>query len=141
MALMRHRDPSQTAKTYTDARMLPLKEAIQKLNFHRAETPGADDTQPDTQTLVAGGHLLSTIVTLPVMAESEKSRLFTGVKSPFVPLCHNGSKEAKWSERQDLNLRRLGPKPSETVFSMFSLLLIFAYLCANLPAKIQAFHS
>jgi hypothetical protein len=27
------------------------------------------------------------------------------------------------------------------VFSMFSLLLIFAYLCANLPAKIQAFHS
>ena len=112
MALMRHRDPSQTAKTYTDARMLPLKEAIQKLSFHRAETPGPDDTQLDTQTLVKAGHLLSTIVTLPVMAESEKSPLFTGVKSPFVPLCHNGSKEAKWSERQDLNLRRLGPKPS-----------------------------
>ena len=112
MALMRHRDPNQTAKTYTDARMLPLKEAIQKLSFHRAETPGADDTQLDTQTLVKAGHLLSTIVTLPVMAESEKTPLFTGVKSPFVPLCHNGSKVAEWSERQDLNLRRLGPKPS-----------------------------
>jgi hypothetical protein len=66
--------------------MLPLKEAIQKLSFHRAETPGADDTQLDTQTPVKAGHLLSTIVTLPVMVESEKNPLFTGVKSPFVPL-------------------------------------------------------
>src|SRR5579863_9744316 len=66
-------DSKQTAKTYTDARMLPLKEAIRKLSFHRTEAPGAVDTQLDTQTPVFGGHLLSTIVTLPVMAESEKS--------------------------------------------------------------------
>ena len=112
MALMRHRDPKQTAKTYTDARMLPLKEAIHKPSFHRAEASGKDDTQMDTQTPVAGGHLLSTIVTLPVMVKSEENPLFTGLKSAFVPLCHNGSKMAKWSERQDLNLRLLGPKPS-----------------------------
>jgi hypothetical protein len=112
MALMRHRDPNQTAKTYTDARMLPLKEAIQKLSVHRAEASGKDDTQIDTQTPVAGGHLLSTVVTLPVLVKSEENPLFTGLKSTFVPLCHNGSKMAKWSERQDLNLRRLGPKPS-----------------------------
>jgi hypothetical protein len=37
-------DPKQTAKTYTDARMLPLKEAIEKLNFHRAPGPSRDDT-------------------------------------------------------------------------------------------------
>jgi len=112
MALMRHRDPKQTAKTYTDARMLPLKEAIHKLSFHREEASVKDDTQIDTQTPVAVGHLLSTIVTLPVMVKSEENPLFTGLKSTFVPVCHNGSKVAKWSERQDLNLRRLGPKPS-----------------------------
>ena len=55
MALMRHRDPKQTAKTYTDARMLPLKEAIHKLSFHRRKPPRKDDTQIDTQTSVAGG--------------------------------------------------------------------------------------
>ena len=35
--------------------MLPLKEAINKLSFHRAEAAGAGDTQLDTQTQVAGG--------------------------------------------------------------------------------------
>ncbi len=112
MALMRHRDPKQTAKTYTDARMLPLKEAIEKLSFHRAEASGRDDTQIDTQTPVAAGHLVSSIVTLPELAESEKNPVFTREKSLFVTPSHDGSKEGKWSERQDLNLRRLGPKPS-----------------------------
>ena len=51
-------------------------------------------------------------VTEPRSADQKLQQMFTGVKSPFVPLCHNGSKVAKWSERQDLNLRRLGPKPS-----------------------------
>jgi len=112
MALMRHRDPKQTAKTYTDARMLPLKEAVYKLSFHRAETSGKDDTQIDTQTPVAAGHLVSTVVTLPVLVESGKNGLFTREKSPFVAPSHDGSKMGNWSERQDLNLRRLGPKPS-----------------------------
>lgn len=53
MAPMRHRDPKQTAKTYTDARMLPLKEAIAKLSFHRSPGSSKDDTQLDTQNSVA----------------------------------------------------------------------------------------
>jgi hypothetical protein len=48
--------------------MLPLKEAIAKLSFHRSETIAADDTQIDTQTSVAAGHLVSTSVTLPMVA-------------------------------------------------------------------------
>jgi hypothetical protein len=112
MALMRHRDPKQTAKTYTDARMLPLKDAILKLSFHRSETTAADETQIDTQTSVVSGHLMSTSVTLPMLAEAEKNARFTREKSLLVTPSHNGSKDGKWSERQDLNLRRLGPKPS-----------------------------
>ncbi len=112
MALMRHRDPKQTAKTYTDARMLPLKEAISKLSFHRLETTATDDTQIDTQTSVVSGHLVSTTVTLSMLAEAEKNARFTREKSLFVTPSHEGSTNGKWSERQDLNLRRLGPKPS-----------------------------
>jgi integrase len=111
MALMRHRDPKQTAKTYTDARMLPLKDAIHKLSFHRSETTAEGDTQIDTQTSVVSGHLVSTSVTLPMLAESEKNARFTREKSLFVTPSHEGSTNGKWSERQDLNLRRLGSKP------------------------------
>jgi hypothetical protein len=35
--------------------MLPLKEAIAKLNFHRTAVPSKDDTQLDTQNSVAAG--------------------------------------------------------------------------------------
>jgi hypothetical protein len=35
----------------------------------------------------------------------------------------------------------VGFEPTFSVFFMFSLLLIIAFLCANLPAKIQAFPS
>jgi hypothetical protein len=112
MALMRHRDPKQTAKTYTDARMLPLKEAIHTLSFHRAEAPGVEYTAIDTQTPVVTGHLVSGVVTLPVLVESGKNGLVTREKSPFVTPSHNEAQTGKWSERQDLNLRRLGPKPS-----------------------------
>jgi integrase len=112
MALMRHRDPNQTAKIYTVARMLPLKEAIAKLSFHRAESPGATYTAIDTQTPVVTGHLVSGAVTLPVLVESGKNGLVTREKSPFVTPSHEVAQMGKWSERQDLNLRRLGPKPS-----------------------------
>ena len=104
MALMRHRDPKQTAKTYTDARMLPLKEAIAKLSFHRSESTAAGDTQIDTQTSVPAGHLVSTSVTMPMLAESEKIARSTREKSLFVTPSHNGSKDEKWCPRQDLNL-------------------------------------
>ncbi len=110
MALMRHRDPKQTAKTYTDARMLPLKEAIAKLNFHRSPGPSKDDTQLDTQNSVAAGQNGSCAVTPPLTSKSENSSLDMGLKSLFVPKSHTGSKKGKWSERQDLNLRQPAPK-------------------------------
>jgi hypothetical protein len=100
MALMRHRDPKQTAETYTDARMLPLKEAIAKLNFHRSPGPSKDDTQNS----VAAGQNGSFAVTPPLTSKSENSSLDMGLKSLFVPTSHTGAKEGKWSERQDLNL-------------------------------------
>ena len=111
MALMRHRDPKQTAKTYTDARMLPLKEAIEKLNFHHTAVPSKDDTQLDTQNSVAAGQNRSLAVIPPLTGKSENSHLDMGLKSLFVPKSQTGSKEGKWSERQDLNLRLRGPKP------------------------------
>jgi len=97
-------DPKQTAKTYTDARMLPLKEAIEKLNFHRTAIPSKDDTQLDTQNSVAAGQNGSIVVTPPLTSKSENSLLDMGLKSLFVPTSHTGAKEGKWSERQDLNL-------------------------------------
>jgi len=112
MALMRHRDPKQTAKTYTDARMLPLKEAVEKLNFHRAAVRTKNDTQLDSQSSVAAGHNGSFDVTPPSPGRREESPLFMGLKSLFVPTSHTGTKEERWSERQDLNLRRLAPKAS-----------------------------
>ena len=111
MALMRHRDPKQTAKTYTDARMLPLKEAVQKLSFHRSETLKANDTQIDTQNPVLVGQLVSSLVTSSVMTERDESPLSTALKSQFDTLSPLGSKEGEWSERQDSNLRLRGPKP------------------------------
>jgi integrase len=110
MALMRHRDPKQTAKTYTDARMLPLKEAVEKLDFHRPPDSPKDDTQRDTQNSVAAGQNGASAVTYPLTNTSENSPLDTGLKSLFVPVGHNGSKTEKWSERQDLNLRQPAPK-------------------------------
>lgn len=48
MELMRHHDPRLTAETYTDAKRLPLADAVEKLAFHRVEkpaTPGASTQQ------------------------------------------------------------------------------------------------
>ncbi len=110
MALMRHRDPNQTAKTYTDARMLPLKEAIEKLDFHRPLVASKDDTQIDTQNSVTAGQNGSSAVTPPVQVQLGESPVFMRSKSLFVPTVHNRAKEGKWSERQDLNLRQPAPK-------------------------------
>jgi len=40
----------------------------------------------------------------------------------------------EWSERQDLNLRRLGPKP---IISLFSVSFMAAYYCARLRLSIH----
>ena len=111
MALMRHRDPKQTAKTYTDARMLPLKEAIEKLDFHRSPVSPKDDTQRDTQNSAAAGQNEASAVTSPVQVQLEESPVFMRSKSLFVTPWRGESKEGKWSERQDSNLRLRGPKP------------------------------
>ena len=111
MALMRHRDPKQTAKTYTDARMLPLKEAIEKLDFHHSADSSKDDSQRDSQNSVAAGQNGSIAVTPSLTSKSEDSPVDTGLKSLFYPASHTGSKSGKWSERQDSNLRLRGPKP------------------------------
>jgi hypothetical protein len=52
MELARHSDMRLTMKTYTDAAQLPLAATVRKL-------PSFDDTQIDTQTLVAGGQFVS----------------------------------------------------------------------------------
>jgi len=52
MELARHSDMRLTMKTYTDAAQLPLAATVRQL-------PSFDDTQIDTQTLVAGGQLVS----------------------------------------------------------------------------------
>ncbi len=55
MELARHSDMRLTMKTYTDAAQLPLAATVRNL-------PSFDDTQIDTQTLVAGGQLVSPTV-------------------------------------------------------------------------------
>ena len=52
MELARHSDMRLTMKTYTDTAALPLAATVRKL-------PSFDDTQIDTQTLVAGGQFVS----------------------------------------------------------------------------------
>jgi integrase len=60
------------------------------------------DTQLDTQNSVAAGHNGSSAVTSPSLRQCEESPLFMGSKSRFVTPGREGSKEGKWSERQDL---------------------------------------
>ena len=111
MALLRHRDPNQTAKIYTDTRMLPLKQAIVKLTFHRNGAETKYDTQGDTQTSVKTGQTGSSGVTLELQGEGGQNPYFTAINTGFftqnAPVF--GMKE--WSERQDSNLRLRGPKP------------------------------
>ena len=52
MELARHSDMRLTMKTYTDTAALPLAATVRKL-------PSFNDTQIDTQTLVAGGQFVS----------------------------------------------------------------------------------
>jgi hypothetical protein len=111
MALLRHRDPNQTAKIYTDARMLPLKQAIEKLSFHRHGLPANDDTQIDTQTLVKTGQIESSCVTLKRQGEVEVNPVITPLNKGLFEENRYAVGKEKWSERQDSNLRLRGPKP------------------------------
>jgi len=111
MALLRHRDPNQTAKTYTDTRMLPLKQAIEKLTFHQARDSKRDDTQRDTQTLVKTGQNGSSGVTLVLQGEVGQDPQIPTVNKRFFTQNQCAAEKEEWSERQDSNLRLRGPKP------------------------------
>jgi len=112
MALLRHRDPNQTAKTYTDTRMLPLRQAIEKLTFHHNVVAKKDDTQVDTQTSVKTGQNTSSGVTMVRQGEGGNETIITLENIAFIAENQLTAEKEKWSERQDLNLRRLAPKAS-----------------------------
>ena len=112
MVRLRHRDPNQTAKTYTDTRMLPLRHAIEKLTFHRNAVAKKDDTQGDAQTSVKTGQNTSSGVTMVLQGEGGNETLITLENTAFVAENQLTAEKEKWSERQDLNLRRLAPKAS-----------------------------
>ena len=69
MALMRHSDPRLTAKTYTDAHLLPKLQAVAGLNFHRK----GNDSQIDAQKSVPDGPEASRPVTVGDASESQKT--------------------------------------------------------------------
>ena len=109
MELMRHHDPRLTAETYTDARMLPLGDAVAKLSFHRSET-GAKQYAPisapiSAQTGVQSGQAVSSPVTETASADGHETLVNRGEKSLPVVLCHGLSKVGEWCALQVSNLR------------------------------------
>jgi hypothetical protein len=110
--LLQHQNPDMTSETYTEAKTLRLGSSVNQLNFHRATNDTAIDTQDDAQTGVLASPSVSPVVTLEAKSKSEIQPVDIGIKSLSVTASHAGSQRGKWSERQDLNLRHLGPKPS-----------------------------
>ena len=110
--LLRHRNPDLTAETYTEAKTLRLSASVNQLNFHRVADDTAIDTQVDAQTAVWGSPGVSLVVTPEADAKTDLQPVDMGLKSLSVTSSHTESEKGKWSERQDLNLRHLGPKPS-----------------------------
>lgn len=72
--LMRHTRAKMTAETYTDARMLPLTDAVAQLNFHTAESDPENGTQRGTQTGVPLGQGGSSAVTLKAVEKKRWNR-------------------------------------------------------------------
>ncbi|MBU6402136.1 MAG: site-specific integrase, partial [Verrucomicrobia bacterium] len=66
MELMRHSDARLTAKTYTDASLLPLKAAVEKLQFPSPGGSAGQASQGASQDLVPEGHSVSQVVTTGV---------------------------------------------------------------------------
>ena len=110
--LLRHRNPDLTAEIYTEAKTLRLSAPVNQLNFHRAGNDTAIDTQDDAQEGVLASPGVSRAVTPKTESENEIQPVDIGSKSLSVTASHAESKAGKWSERQDLNLRRLAPKAS-----------------------------
>ena len=77
MELMRHSDPRLTLKTYTDANMLPVSDAIVALTNYAA----SKDSQIDSQTLVPESPAVSAIGPLEV----GKTKVLTAGGQTFSP--------------------------------------------------------
>jgi len=109
MELMRHHDPRLTAETYTDARMLPLGDAVAKLSFHRSETAPesyAPISAPiSAQTGGQSGQGVSSAVTETDSADTRETLANKGEKSLAGVLCHGLTKVGEWCAVQELNLR------------------------------------
>jgi hypothetical protein len=118
MELMRHHDPRLTAETYTDARMLPLGDAVAKLSFHRSETRSeqyAPISAPiSAQTGVQSGQTVSSCVTETASADGHETLVNRGEKSLPVVLCHGLSKVGEWCALQVSNLRIYPGKTPQT---------------------------
>ncbi len=99
MELMRHNDPRLTATTYTDASLLSLQSAVQKLGF--AASQGA------SQKLGAAGHLVAQSVAKLVKPNGNKTVDNKGEKSLSGAASRILSKIGEWCALQVSNLRPL----------------------------------
>ena len=91
---------------YADTSLFALGPAVGKLPWNCLQ----DDAQRDSQSLGAGGLLLTLPVTVGKGSGSNETIVNTGQKSLPVMVWHGESKREEWSERQDLNLRQPAPK-------------------------------
>jgi len=96
MELMRHNDPRLTAKTYTDTSLLPLRSAIEKVNFPASQIA--------SQKLVAEGHSLSSPVPTNASLKDDKAPVNKGGLSLFDAACRVLSNIEKWCAIQGSNL-------------------------------------
>jgi len=104
MEPMRHHDPRLTAETYTDARMLPLGDAVAKLSFHRNETGPVTYAPISAQTRVQSRQPVSSLVTETAIADGQDTLVNRGEKSlPVIPW-RGLSQVGEWCAVQDLNL-------------------------------------
>ena len=85
MELMRHSDMRLTAKTYTDAGLLPIGDAVLNLPF-----VSVFDSQRDSQTSVAGSLFPSTPVTENKIQESSGTRINKGFRHDLSSMVNGG---------------------------------------------------
>ncbi len=103
MEVMRHSDMRLTSKTYTDAGLLPITDAVTKLaSFKESQVK---DSQIDSQKLFRSGRVLSAPVnklTKRVKAQTyDKEKVRHEASTPVQP----GQEIEKWCAMQGSNLR------------------------------------